>query len=336
MFQNAAIIGVGQSAYTRRPEPGQTALHLHARRGGGGAEGRGARRHGHPGHGGGVVLARARCRGRPRLEARACRCAGCVQDTNGGSSAMNMLGHALRGVETGAADGDPGARRRRHRARRLRQGRGELQHRDAEASGAARPRRAERRLCAGGEPPDEEIRAAEIRLRPHRRRAARMGGEESLRGLSHAADDGGVSRRADGRRSAVALRLRAGGRGRAGDHRGASRSRAEGPAGRAGAGASRAASTTTTRRATGSRPASAPSPTSCGSEAGVQPDDIDVASIYDDYPTMVLAQLNDLGLIPDNDLATLLPRDDRRAALSGQHLGRHAVAPASRAASPAA
>ena len=26
MFQNAAIVGVGQSAYTRRPEPGQTAL----------------------------------------------------------------------------------------------------------------------------------------------------------------------------------------------------------------------------------------------------------------------------------------------------------------------
>ena len=57
-----------------------------------------------------------------------------LQDTNGGSSAMNMLGNALRAVETGAADVDPGPRRRRHRPRRLRQGRGELQHRDAEAS----------------------------------------------------------------------------------------------------------------------------------------------------------------------------------------------------------
>src|SRR4029077_10873252 len=28
MFENAAIIGVGQSAYTRRPERGQTALHF--------------------------------------------------------------------------------------------------------------------------------------------------------------------------------------------------------------------------------------------------------------------------------------------------------------------
>jgi hypothetical protein len=28
MFRNSAIIGVGQSAYTRRPEPGQTVLHF--------------------------------------------------------------------------------------------------------------------------------------------------------------------------------------------------------------------------------------------------------------------------------------------------------------------
>jgi acetyl-CoA acetyltransferase len=37
-------------------------------------------------------------------------------------------------------------------------------------------------------------------------------------------------------------------------------------------------------------------------EADVRPEDIDVASIYDDYPTMVLAQLNDLGMVPDHDL----------------------------------
>jgi acetyl-CoA acetyltransferase len=39
------------------------------------------------------------------------------------------------------------------------------------------------------------------------------------------------------------------------------------------------------------------------SAAGVAPEDVDFASIYDDYPAMVLAQLNDLGLIPGNDLA---------------------------------
>ena len=44
-------------------------------------------------------------------------------------------------------------------------------------------------------------------------------------------------------------------------------------------------------------------------EAGVRPEDIDVASIYDDYPTMVLAQLNDLGLIPDNDLQRFARRE---------------------------
>jgi acetyl-CoA acetyltransferase len=43
--------------------------------------------------------------------------------------------------------------------------------------------------------------------------------------------------------------------------------------------------------------------------SGVKPSDIDVASIYDDYPAMVLAQLNDLGLIPDHDLAAFARRD---------------------------
>src|SRR6516164_6914982 len=52
--------------------------------------------------------------------------------------------------------------------------------------------------------------------------------------------------------------------------------------------------------------------------AGVDPGDIDVASIYDDYPTMVLAQLNDLGMIPGNDLARFARRDigERRFPLN--------------------
>jgi acetyl-CoA acetyltransferase len=37
--------------------------------------------------------------------------------------------------------------------------------------------------------------------------------------------------------------------------------------------------------------------------AGVRPADIDLACIYDDYPSMVLAQLNDLGMIENGDLA---------------------------------
>jgi acetyl-CoA acetyltransferase len=43
--------------------------------------------------------------------------------------------------------------------------------------------------------------------------------------------------------------------------------------------------------------------------AGVAPGDVDVASIYDDYPVMVLAQLDDLGFIPDHDLARFCRRD---------------------------
>jgi acetyl-CoA acetyltransferase len=43
--------------------------------------------------------------------------------------------------------------------------------------------------------------------------------------------------------------------------------------------------------------------------ADVRPDDIDVASIYDDYPTMVLAQANDLGLIADHDLGRFCRRN---------------------------
>jgi acetyl-CoA acetyltransferase len=43
--------------------------------------------------------------------------------------------------------------------------------------------------------------------------------------------------------------------------------------------------------------------------AGVAPADIDVASIYDDYPSMVLAQLDDLGFISDHDLAGFCRRD---------------------------
>jgi acetyl-CoA acetyltransferase len=52
--------------------------------------------------------------------------------------------------------------------------------------------------------------------------------------------------------------------------------------------------------------------------AGVRPDDIDVASIYDDYPTMVLAQLDDLGLIADHDLGRFARRDvgERRFPLN--------------------
>jgi acetyl-CoA acetyltransferase len=102
MFENAAIIGGGQSTYTRRPEPGQT-THTFIR------------------DAAIAALADAGIDG-DEIDGMAVTSFSLapdtavdlawklgisarwlLQDTNGGSSAMNMLGHALRGVETGAA-----------------------------------------------------------------------------------------------------------------------------------------------------------------------------------------------------------------------------------------
>jgi acetyl-CoA acetyltransferase len=40
-------------------------------------------------------------------------------------------------------------------------------------------------------------------------------------------------------------------------------------------------------------------------EAGLAPEEIGLASVYDDYPVMVLVQLADLGYVPDGDLDRL-------------------------------
>ena len=103
MFENAAVIGVGQSAYTRRPEPGQTALHFMRD----------------------AVVAALKDSGLNATDIDGMAVASfslapdaavdlawklglslrwLAQDTNGGSSGMSMLGNALRTVETGTAD----------------------------------------------------------------------------------------------------------------------------------------------------------------------------------------------------------------------------------------
>src|SRR5713101_530169 len=103
MFSNAAIIGVGQSAYTRRPEPGQTALHFMRD----------------------AVVAALKDAQLDAKDIQGLAVASfslapdaavdlawklglslrwIMQDTNGGSSAMNMLGHAWRAIESDAAD----------------------------------------------------------------------------------------------------------------------------------------------------------------------------------------------------------------------------------------
>jgi acetyl-CoA acetyltransferase len=40
--------------------------------------------------------------------------------------------------------------------------------------------------------------------------------------------------------------------------------------------------------------------------AGVRPEDVDAAYLYDDYPVMVIAQASDLGLVSDGDLPRFL------------------------------
>ncbi len=43
-------------------------------------------------------------------------------------------------------------------------------------------------------------------------------------------------------------------------------------------------------------------------DAGAGPEDVDLVSVYDDYPAMALAQLADLGFVPDGDLSGFLRR----------------------------
>src|ERR1043166_6327354 len=103
MFNNAAIIGVGRSAYARRPEPGQTALTF--MRDAAVAARKDAQLTAKDIQG----LAVASFSLAPDAVVDLAWKLGLslrwmLQDTNGGSSALNMLSHALRAVETGAAN----------------------------------------------------------------------------------------------------------------------------------------------------------------------------------------------------------------------------------------
>jgi acetyl-CoA acetyltransferase len=46
-------------------------------------------------------------------------------------------------------------------------------------------------------------------------------------------------------------------------------------------------------------------------EAGFGPEDVDVVSVYDDYPAMVLIQLDELGLVPGHDSHAFVARLER-------------------------
>src|SRR6516162_7328859 len=102
MHANAAIIGVGQSAYTRQPQPGQS-THTFIRDAVVAAL---ADAEIDPGEVDGMAVASFSLAPDAAIDLAwklGLSLRWLVQDTNGGSSAMNMLGHALRAVETGAA-----------------------------------------------------------------------------------------------------------------------------------------------------------------------------------------------------------------------------------------
>ncbi len=324
MFHNAAIIGVGQSAYTRRPEPGQSVLTFIAD----------------------ATVAALKDAGLSAGDVQGMAVASFSlapdaavdlawklglslrwlnQDTNGGSSAMNMLGNALRTVEAGAADvililaGDAT---------------GLAGYAKVAANFNTVTQKHLAPLGHGG--PNgvyalvtsrqmKKIRAGEVRLRRDCAGAASMGGNEPVRGLSHGDDDGGVPGGADGGRSLVPLRLRAGGGRGAGDHRGAARSRARRVAPASACAPIAPASTTTTRRATAWPPASVRSPKNCGT----RPRCVRKISTSRRSTTIIRpwcwAQANDLGLVLGHDLARFLPGHHRRAQFSCEHFGRNAV-----------
>ena len=300
MFNNAAIIGVGQSAYTRRPEPAQT-THTFMRD---------------------AVVAALNDAGVDASEIQGMAVASfslapdtavdlawrlslslkwLLQDTNGGSSAMNMLGHAIRGVETGAASvilvvgGDAtglagygkvaanfNIATREHLAplghggpngvyalvtSRQMKAYG-LEKSDYGHIAVAQRAWAARNPFAVYRTPMtmDEYLAAPLVADPLSRYdcVPVVAGAQAIV-IAH------PDRVPKGR---APVRVRA--------HRASFNYDNQ-----AGDGLQTGISTFATQ---------------LWQAAGVRPDDIDVASLYDDYPTMVLAQANDLGLAPGNDL----------------------------------
>ena len=301
MFSNAAIIGVGQSAYTRRPEPGKTALHFMRD----------------------AVVAALKDAQLDAKDVQGLAVASfslapdaavdlawklglslrwILQDTNGGSSAMNMLGHALRGVETGAAEtilvlggdatglagyakvaanfntvtqkhlaplghGGPNGVYALVASRQMKKY--GLQKSDYGHIAIAQREWASKNPHAVYRTPltMEEYLAAPLVADPLSRYdcvPVIAGAQAMIVARPDRAPQG---------RSGVRVRA----------HRGSfNYDNQEGD---------------------GLQTGISTFANELWSEAGVRPDDVDVASIYDDYPTMVLAQANDLGLIPGGDLS---------------------------------
>jgi acetyl-CoA acetyltransferase len=307
MFENAAIIGVGQSAYTRRPEPGQTALHFMRD----------------------AVVAALQDASLDAKDIQGMAVASfslapdaavdlawklglslrwLAQDTNGGSAGMSMLGNALRAVETGAAEtvlilgGDATglagyAKVAANYNTATQKHLSPLGHGGPNGVYALVASRQIKKF--GLEKSDYGHIAVAQRQwaakNPHAVYRAPLTMEEYL--VAPLVADP-LSRYdcvpvVAGAQAIVLAHPDRAPRGRA-----SVRVRAH-----------RASFNYDNQAGDGLKTGISTFADELWREAGVSPRDIDVASIYDDYPTMVLAQLDDLGMIADHDLAGFCRRD---------------------------
>jgi acetyl-CoA acetyltransferase len=301
MFRNAAIIGVGQSAYTRRPEPGQTTLHFMRD----------------------AVVAALKDAQLAAKDIQGLAVASfslapdaavdlawklglslrwILQDTNGGSSAMNMLGHALRGVESGVAE--------------------TILVLGGDATGLAGYAKVaanfntetQKHLAPLGHGGPNGIYALVAS-----RQMKKYGLEKTDYGHIAVAQRGwaannpyAVYRTPLTMEEYLAAPLVADPLSRydcvpviAGAQAMIVANPGRAPKGRPGVRvrAHRGSFNYDNQEGDGLQTGISTFAKDLWRDAHVQPEDIDLASIYDDYPTMVLAQANDLGLIPGNDLS---------------------------------
>ena len=300
MFENAAIIGVGQSAYTRRPEAGQNALHFMRD----------------------AVVAALNDAALDAKDIQGMAVSSfslapdtavdlawklglslrwILQDTNGGSSAMNMLGHALRGVESGAAEtilvigGDAT---------------GLAGYAKVAANYNTATQKHLSPLGHGG-PNGVYALVASRQMKKYGLEKSDYGHIAIAQREWAAKNPYAVYRAPLTMDEYLAAPLVADPLSRydcvpvvAGAQAIIVARPDRAPKGRPGVRvrAHRASFNYDNQEGDGLQTGIGTFATELWQEAGVRPDDIDVASIYDDYPTMVLAQANDLGLVPGNDL----------------------------------
>src|SRR5262245_15941265 len=213
--------------------------------------------------------------------------------------------------------GGLGDGRRCHRARRLCQSGDQFQHRDPIAPCAARPRRAERRLRAGDQPADEDVGLQKSDY-GHLAIAQRAWAAHNPYAVYRAAmtmeDYLAAPLVADPLLRYDCVPVVAGAQAIVVAHPDRC------PRGRASVRvrAHRASFNYDNQEGDGLQTGISTFAGDLWRAAGVGPEDIDVASIYDDYPAMVLSQLNDLGMILGNDLVRFARRDigERRFPLN--------------------